>query len=61
MTLGWEGLHALTESAAVPVFALGGMNAEHLSRAYAHGAQGVALVSGIWNSADIDASVREFL
>lgn len=59
--LGWDGLHALTESAAVPVFALGGMHAQQLSQAYQHGAQGVALVSAIWNSTNIDASVREFL
>lgn len=59
--LGWDGLHALTEAAVVPVFALGGMNAEQIGRAYEHGAQGVAVVSAIWNADDINAQVREFL
>lgn len=59
--LGWNGLHGLTESAVVPVFALGGMKAEHLERAYAHGAQGVAVVSEIWNADDISARVCELL
>ena len=59
--LGWDGLRALTEAAVVPVFALGGMNAEQIGRAYEQGAQGVAVVSAIWNADDIDAQVREFL
>ena len=58
--LGWNGLHALTEMAAVPVFALGGMKAEHLGQAYERGAQGVAVVSAIWNADDITAAVHEF-
>ena len=59
--LGWDGLRALTEAAVVPVFALGGMNAEQVGRAYEQGAQGVAVVSAIWNADDINAQVREFL
>ncbi|MBI3774035.1 MAG: Nudix family hydrolase [Gammaproteobacteria bacterium] len=59
--LGWDGLRAMTESAAVPVFALGGMNAEQLWRSYEHGAQGVAVLSGIWSADDVAARVREFL
>ncbi len=59
--LGWDGLHALTEAAVVPVFALGGMMAEHMQPAYAHGAQGVAAVSAIWNADDVAAQVHEFL
>ena len=59
-TLGWDGLCALTEAAVVPVFALGGMKAQHLSQAYVQGAQGVAVVSAIWNADDVDTRVREF-
>lgn len=59
--LGWDGLRDITESAALPVFALGGMTAEHLWPAYAHGAQGVAVVSAIWNADDIAVRVQEFL
>jgi 8-oxo-dGTP diphosphatase len=46
--LGWTGLRALTEEALFPVYALGGMGPEHLATAYAHGAQGIAGISGLW-------------
>ena len=59
--LGWDGLYALTESAVVPVFALGGMLAEHVPQAYQYRAQGVAVVSAIWQAEDIGACVREFM
>ena len=59
--LGWDGLRALTEAAVVPVFALGGMKAEHVWPAYAHGAQGVAVVGAVWSADDIAARVREFV
>lgn len=59
--LGWDGLRMLTESAVVPVFALGGMKSGHLRQVHEHGAQGVAVVSAIWHADDIHARVREFL
>ena len=59
--LGWDGLGVLTESAKVPVFALGGMKPEHSRHAYKYGAQGVAVVSEIWQATDINARVHEFL
>ncbi|MCL4315728.1 MAG: Nudix family hydrolase [Gammaproteobacteria bacterium] len=49
-TLGWQGLQNLTELATLPVYALGGMQAEHLALAFRHGAQGIAVVSAIWNT-----------
>ncbi|MBI3344731.1 MAG: Nudix family hydrolase [Gammaproteobacteria bacterium] len=48
-TLGWTGLRALTEQATVPVYALGGMQPEHLDPAWQYGAQGIA-VRGVWPS-----------
>ena len=48
--LGWEGFAALTEPAAIPVFALGGLSAEDLPEALAHGAQGIAAIRGLWPS-----------
>ena len=47
-TLGFEGLAALCESAAMPVFALGGLGEEHLQLAWYAGAQGVAGIRGFW-------------
>jgi 8-oxo-dGTP diphosphatase len=48
--LGWRGLRALTAGACVPVYALGGMTPSDLETAWAHGAQGIAAIRGLWNA-----------
>jgi len=48
--LGWEGLRQMTELAAMPAYALGGMTLEHLERARRHGAQGIAAIRGLWGN-----------
>ncbi len=40
-TLGWENFTALTANINIPVYALGGMEIEHLARAKHAGAQGI--------------------
>lgn len=49
--LGWQQFQVLTEQAECPVFALGGMTADDLDQAFAHGAQGVAAIRALWESA----------
>jgi 8-oxo-dGTP diphosphatase len=44
--IGWEAFAQLTERAAIPVFALGGMRAELIDTAKARGAHGIALLRG---------------
>ncbi len=44
--LGWPRFGALTQTANVPVFALGGMRPAHLAQARSFGAQGVAGIRG---------------
>jgi len=46
--LGWGGFEALTERAALPVYALGGMSAADLDAARARGGQGIAAIRGLW-------------
>jgi thiamine monophosphate synthase len=46
--LGWERFAALTEEAAIPVYALGGMHPGLLAQAWESGAQGVAGIRGLW-------------
>jgi 8-oxo-dGTP diphosphatase len=46
--LGWPGFAALADTAALPVYALGGMRQEHLADSFAHGAQGIAAIGGLW-------------
>ncbi|HSR63292.1 MAG TPA: Nudix family hydrolase [Gammaproteobacteria bacterium] len=57
--LGWEKFSRLADNATVPVYALGGMNSSHLQKAWRHGAQGIAMLSGVWASASPAERVRE--
>ncbi len=41
-TLGWENFTALVAKTKLPVFALGGMQTQHISQAFQAGAQGIA-------------------
>lgn len=47
--LGWEGFARFAEAAPLPVYALGGLSADHLAQAHAAGAHGVALRSAAWS------------
>jgi 8-oxo-dGTP diphosphatase len=47
-TLGWQGFQQLTEQATHPVYALGGMQAQHLSAVWQHGGQGIAAIRSLW-------------
>ncbi|MBE9563112.1 MAG: Nudix family hydrolase, partial [Proteobacteria bacterium] len=49
-TLGWQQFFQLTEQANCPVFALGGMRISDVKIAIAHGAQGIAAISSLWNT-----------
>ena len=48
--LGWEGFTSLVQDANLPVYALGGMQPGMVERAWHHGAQGIAGISGLWKS-----------
>ncbi|MBK5968218.1 MULTISPECIES: Nudix family hydrolase [Thiorhodovibrio] len=46
--LGWDGFARLVRPARLPVYALGGLTADDVHRAWAYGAQGVAAIRGLW-------------
>jgi 8-oxo-dGTP diphosphatase len=46
--LGWSRFAAWVEDANIPVYALGGMHPGLRETAWAHGAQGVAGIRGLW-------------
>lgn len=48
--LGWEGFAQAVAGARLPVFALGGLDAQDLARAMACGAHGVALRRAAWTA-----------
>ncbi len=56
--LGWDGLRWLSECATIPVYALGGMQPQHLPQAWDGGAQGVAMLSAVWQADDPGAVVK---
>lgn len=57
--LGWERFASLVRSSTLPIYAIGGMRPGDLERACAAGAQGLAMISGIWDRDDVEAAVRE--
>ena len=59
--LGWGKFNDLVEPVSVPVYALGGMCAEDMKKSREYGAQGVSVLSGIWNKEDVKKAVEEYL
>ncbi|KPK12604.1 MAG: hypothetical protein AMJ68_01660 [Acidithiobacillales bacterium SG8_45] len=56
LPIGWDGFFELVAETGIPVFALGGLSLGDLSVARDHGAQGLAMISGLWESGLIDSS-----
>lgn len=57
--IGWEKFSSLVEFSNMPVYALGGMRPGDLDQAWENGAQGVAMLSGVWSSPSPAEIVRE--
>lgn len=47
--IGWDRFSVLIENISLPVYAIGGMQPGHLSRAWESGAHGIAAISSIWD------------
>ena len=48
--LGWGRFADLVDAVALPIYALGGLRPSDLDRSFAHGAQGIAAIRGLWPS-----------
>jgi 8-oxo-dGTP diphosphatase len=48
--LGWRRFAQWTDYAAMPVYALGGLNRADQEDAFGHGAQGIAAIRGLWEA-----------
>lgn len=46
--IGWDGFETLREQVSLPIYALGGMQVEHVRQARSHGAQGIAAIRSLW-------------
>lgn len=47
--LGWSKFKELTDTAAIPVYALGGMSNDDIKLSKAYGGQGIAAIGEFWN------------
>ena len=56
--LGWDRFSGMVSRIPVPVYALGGMKLPDLDAARQHGAQGIALISDVWDRPDATATLR---
>lgn len=59
--LGIAKLREAASAIKVPVFALGGITKERVKEAVSNGASGVAVISAVFGSLDIEKSVKGFL
>jgi len=48
--IGWHQFAQMTASATMPVYALGGVSAGDLEKAWVHGGQGIAAISAFWSN-----------
>ena len=51
--LGWKKFREIADQAQLPVYALGGMTHADLEMSWAHGAQGIAAIRGIWDDNNV--------
>ena len=58
---GLDKLREVCEAVNIPVLALGGINLERIHTVQEHGAHGVALIRGIWNSSNIEQTSAKYI
>ena len=59
--LGWEGFAAIARTAALPLFALGGVRAEQAAQLCAEGARGIAVIREVFDAAEPAAATAALL
>ena len=59
--MGWDEFKTLTSKTGLPVYALGGMRSDDLRDALTRGAHGLAMISGVWNSANACKEIKKIL
>jgi thiamine-phosphate pyrophosphorylase len=59
--VGLEGLRAMRSLTSLPVFAIGGIQIDHVREVIYAGADGVAVISAILKASDINHAVKSFL
>ncbi len=60
LPVGIDGLKSLSCDVRIPIFAIGGIKGGNMRYAFGYGASGVAMISAILGSDDIESSSRKF-
>ncbi len=58
---GLQALRSICQESPIPVYALGGINIDRTSEVLNAGACGVALISALWGSTDVQKSAQQLL
>ncbi len=59
--VGVEAISTIKERVRIPVFGLGGIKSEDISQVMQAGADGVAMISAVFNSADIQGATEDIV
>ena len=59
--VGIEGLRQIRALTSIPVFAIGGIRADHVCQLIDAGANGIAVISAVMGASDITATVATFI
>lgn len=58
--IGVERLEKICESVGLPVVAIGGISLDKVEEVMKNGASGVAVISGVWDTDDVEGRAREY-
>ena len=58
--LGWDKFKSLVEPLLIPIYALGGMQAEDMEKSWSGGAQGISVLSGVWGQKSIKQALDKY-
>lgn len=58
---GLQRLREASRAVSIPVVALGGIKLDHVATVLDHGAFGVAMISAVWDSENIERTTSEFI
>jgi thiamine-phosphate pyrophosphorylase len=59
--VGTEGLRAIKAEVKIPVLAIGGITVDRAAEVAASGADGMAVISAVWDADDISGAIRALL
>lgn len=59
--IGIDGLQKICKTVSVPIAAIGGITLAKVEEVIKAGASGLAVISGVWDTDDVEGRVREYI